>query len=73
TSLQEQQEYIVSSLPGIGAGIAPKLLVEFGSVRKIMSASEHELQLAKLVGPKKAQEITRVLDAAYDEGNETRC
>ncbi len=64
-TLAEQQEYIVSGLPGIERTLAESLLKEFGSVAKVMAASEEELQKARLIGEKKAREIRRVLDADY--------
>ena len=66
-SLKELQEYIVSSLPGIGPMIAKPLLREFGSVRKIVNATEDELKKVNLVGDKKSKEIRRVLDSDYKE------
>lgn len=61
----EQQEYIVSALPGIGSVIAPKLLEKFKTVRNVMTADEKNLKLVELIGQKKAAEITKILDSEY--------
>ncbi|MCX6709568.1 MAG: DEAD/DEAH box helicase [Candidatus Woesearchaeota archaeon] len=72
-SLREQQEYIVSSLPGIGSELSRNLLSLFGSVKAIVNASEDELKKAKLIGEKKAKGIRQAVDSEYekkDEGND---
>ncbi|MBI3034540.1 DEAD/DEAH box helicase [Candidatus Woesearchaeota archaeon] len=66
SSVREQQEYIISSFPTIGTGLAKPLLREFRTVRNIVNASEEELKRVELIGDKKAQEIRRVLDSEYD-------
>ncbi|MBS3128560.1 hypothetical protein J4410_05420, partial [Candidatus Woesearchaeota archaeon] len=64
-SLKELQEYIVSSLPGIGPKLAKPLLEKFGSVKNIVNASLDELKEIELIGEKKAQRIREVLDENY--------
>jgi ERCC4-related helicase len=64
-TLQEQQEYIIASLPGVETTIAKSLLSEFGSVKKVVNASAEELQKAELIGQKKAAEISRIVNAEY--------
>jgi len=64
-SEQEQQEYIVSSLPGVGNDIARELLHHFGSVRNVFNASENELKEVNLVGEKKARAIRHIIDSEY--------
>ncbi|MBN1275189.1 DEAD/DEAH box helicase [Candidatus Woesearchaeota archaeon] len=64
-SLREQQEYVVSSLPGIGPRLAKPLLERFGSVRGVLEASSEELQEVELIGEKKAKAIRDLLEAAY--------
>jgi Fanconi anemia group M protein len=61
------QEYIVSSLPGIGATLAKPLLKEFKSIKSIVNASVDELQKAAGIGKKKAEEIRKILDEEYKE------
>jgi Fanconi anemia group M protein len=66
-TLHEQQEYLVSALPGIGPTLARPLLEKFGSVRKLFNATEKELKEVEKIGDKKAEEIQRVLDERYDK------
>ncbi len=66
STLKEQQEFIVSALPGVETTIARSLLKRFGSVKGIVNASSGELKEAELVGEKKASEIRRVVDSGYE-------
>jgi Fanconi anemia group M protein len=59
------QEYIVSSLPGIGATLAKPLLSHFKSIKGIVTASADELKEVEGIGKKKADEIRRILDEEY--------
>lgn len=63
--LIELQEYIVASLPGVGAKTAKKMLRHFNSVEKIFNASEGELAKAGL-GAKKARKIRKLLTGKYE-------
>ncbi|RMF54502.1 DEAD/DEAH box helicase [Candidatus Woesearchaeota archaeon] len=65
-TLKEQQEYIVSALPGIGLSLAKPLLKKFKTVKKIMNAKEEQLKKIDLIGEKKAKEIRKVLDSEYE-------
>ncbi len=64
-TLKEQQEYVISSLPEIGPAVARNLLLHFGSVERVMSASREELMEVGLVGPKTADRIREVVSGAY--------
>lgn len=64
-TLKEQQEYVISSLPEIGPAVARNLLLHFGSVERVMSASREELMEVGLVGPKTADRIREVVNGAY--------
>lgn len=64
-SLTEQQEYIISSIPGIGGTLAKPLLKEFKSVRKVINASEDSLKKINLIGEKKAKKIKEITDSEY--------
>ena len=66
TSLNETQEYVVASLPGVEATIAKSLLKKFKTIKKIVNASEDMLKETELIGNRKASEIRRVLDAEYE-------
>ena len=63
---KQVQEYIVSSMPGIGAGLAKPLLEKFGSIKNIVNASEEELKKVELIGEKKAKKLREVLDKKYE-------
>lgn len=65
-TLKEQQEYIVSSLPGIGPTLAKPLLRLFKSIKNIVNAKKEELEEAEKIGPKKAEDIRKVLDSEYE-------
>ena len=64
-SLPDLQQYIVESLPGVGPGLAKRLLKELDSVEKVMTAPEGKLKKVEKIGEKKAKEIRRVLSSKY--------
>ena len=68
TTLKEQQEYLVSSLPGMGLSLAKPLLKKFKTVKNIVNASEKELQEVEKIGPVKAKQIKDVVEGEYKEG-----
>ncbi|ABK14026.1 MAG: DEAD/DEAH box helicase [Methanothrix sp.] len=64
-TLKEQQEYLISALPGVGPSVARNLLRHFGSVERIMTASEGELMSVDKVGPKTAARIREIVSGEY--------
>jgi len=64
-TLHEQQEFIVQSLPNVGAQLSRELLLKFGNVKGIMNASHEELKEVDKIGLKKAEEIRKVVDEDY--------
>lgn len=64
-TLKEQQEYLVSAIPNVGPAVARNLLRHFGTIEKIMTASEDELQKVELVGPKIAERIRELIGGEY--------
>lgn len=64
-SLKEQQEYIISALPGVGMGLAKTMLKKFGSVKKVINANEDSLKDVEKIGDKKAKDIKELLDSNY--------
>jgi len=64
-TLKEQQEFLIESLPGIGPSLSKELLKKFGSVKKIINASEEKLIKVPKIGKKKAEAIKKVLDENY--------
>ena len=66
-SVKEAQEYIVSSLPGVGGTLNKPLLKKFGSIKNIVNASEYQLREVDLIGEKKAKTIREALDSEYED------
>lgn len=64
-TLAEQQEYLVSAIPSVGPAVARNLLKHFGSIERIMTASEAELQQVEKVGPKIAERIRELVGGEY--------
>ncbi|WP_283389799.1 DEAD/DEAH box helicase [Methanobrevibacter woesei] len=64
-NMWEQQLFIVESLPNIGPVNAKKLLEHFGTVSKIINASENELMEVEGIGKKTAKNIRKVVDSKY--------
>mgnify|MGYP003969725013 CR=1 FL=1 len=65
-TLRDQQEYIVSSLPGVGPILSKPLLQKFGSVKNIVNASIDELQGVELIGKIKATKIKEIVESNYN-------
>ena len=64
--LPDLQRRVVEMLPGCGMVAARSLLQHFGSIRRIMQATEAELCQVPGIGAKKAAEIRQVLTADYE-------
>jgi Fanconi anemia group M protein len=64
-SLQEEQEFIVSSLPNIDNTRAKKLLTTFHNPQRIFQASKEELMSVQGIGEKISEEIRRVVATNY--------
>lgn len=67
SSLKEQQEYFVSSLPGINLTLAKPLLKHFKTIKNLVNATEQELQKVEKIGPLKAKQIKNVVEGEYKE------
>ncbi|MEM2934635.1 MAG: DEAD/DEAH box helicase [Methanocellales archaeon] len=65
-TLKEQQEYLVSAIPGVGLIAAKNLLRYFGSVEGIMTASVEELLKVEKIGRKTAKKIREVASSKYE-------
>lgn len=63
--LYQQQEYIISAINEIGPTTAKNLLLHFGSVEKVISASYEELIEVPNVGKKTALKIREVVSEKY--------
>ena len=66
-TLKEQQEYFISSLPGINLTLSKPLLKHFKTVKNLINASEKELQEVEKIGPSKAKQIKDVVEGEYRE------
>ena len=64
-TLKEQQEYLISSIPGVGNAVAKNLLRSFGSVERVFAAPAEELEAVPLVGPKTAERIRELVGGEY--------
>lgn len=67
--LEEQQLFIIESLPNIGPVNAKKLLEKFNTVENIINASEEDLMEVEGIGKKIASEIKKVLMSKYRKGD----
>lgn len=63
--LREEQLAILCAIPGIGPKIANQLLKKFGSIRRIVNASEAELATVPKMGKKRANKLVSILQASY--------
>jgi DNA excision repair protein ERCC-4 len=61
----QQQLYLISSLPGVGKKLARRMLLRYGTPRKIMNLTESQLAMVQGLGGKRAAKIARMLDSVY--------
>ena len=64
--LPDMQRRVIEMLPGCGMTMARELLQRFGSVQRIMEATEEELLGVRGIGVKKVTEILKVIHAEYE-------
>lgn len=64
-TVSDAQLALIETLPGIGPKFADRLLKQFGTVRKIFSATAGELSTVGKIGEARARKIAQVLDARY--------
>ena len=64
-SPREQQELVIASFPDIGLKGARALLRQFGSVRAVIDADEHDLTAVEGIGPVKAKTIAETARRPY--------
>lgn len=53
--------YMLQGLPGVGPALAHRLLIEFGSVERVVTADESALMQVRGLGPQKAARIRRLV------------
>ncbi|MFQ6041415.1 MAG: ERCC4 domain-containing protein [Candidatus Poribacteria bacterium] len=66
TDLADMQRRIIEMLPGCGMVMARDLLQYFGSVKRIVNATEADFRSVRGIGAKKATEMYKVLNAEYE-------
>ena len=66
-TLQEQQLFIVESLPSVGPVTARKLLEMFDSVEGVISASVSDLKKVDGIGDKIARTIRKIIASKYSD------
>lgn len=66
TDLADMQRRVIEMLPGCGMVTARDLLQYFGSVKRIVNATEEEFRSVPGIVAKKATEIYKVLNAEYE-------
>jgi Fanconi anemia group M protein len=59
--LASRKLYMLQGLPGVGPALANRLLLQFGSVKDVISADPGVLAQVRGIGPKKAQRIRDVV------------
>ena len=59
--LASRRLYVLQGLPGVGPALAHRLLIEFGSVERVMAADEGALTRVRGVGPNKAARIRELV------------
>lgn len=69
-SVPQQQLYVVSSMPGVGRKLAEKLLLKYGTPRRVMSLTAGELAMTAGIGWKRAEKIKGMLDTKYSKRDE---
>ena len=66
-TLQEQQLFIVESLPSVGPVTARKLLEMFDSVEGVISAGVSDLKKVDGIGDKIARNIRKIISSKYSD------
>jgi ERCC4-type nuclease len=64
-TISQRQLLTIQNLPNIGPTRAEKLLKKFGSVKKIVNATDKEFLAIEGIGKKTVQEIRKLLDTKY--------
>lgn len=65
--ISEWQEFVVSSLPGVGSEISKSLLEKYETVAKVMNLSKKDLMKVEKIGEKKAKILYKVLHSNYKD------
>ncbi len=71
-SVPQQQVYVVSSMPGVGRKLAEKLLMKYGTPRRVMGLTAGELALTQGIGWKRAEKIKELLDTKFTKYQDSK-
>jgi len=66
-TIEQQQEYVVSSFPNIGPVIAEELLKYFKTIKNIVNADVEELEKVEKIGKKKASDLKELFEKEYNK------
>lgn len=69
-TLPQQQLYFVASLPGVGRKLAERLLMKYGTPRRILEMTVGELALTQGIGWKRAGKIKDMFDTKFTKYRE---
>ena len=68
-SEEEEQIYIVSSLPGVGTMLARNLLKKFKTIKNVFNSNIKELMKVEGIGKEKAKKIYNIINKEYSDEN----
>ena len=72
SSVPVQQANLVATLPGIGRKLAERLLLKYGTPRRVMSLTAGELAMTPGIGWSRAERIKQLMDAEYSKRPEAQ-
>lgn len=64
-SVPQQQLYLVAAMPGVGRKLAERLLLKYGTPRKVFGLTAGELSMTPGIGWRRAEKIKALMDAKY--------
>jgi len=65
-NVEEQQQFIVSSFPGIGKNTAKILLENFGNIKNLINSTEEDLSAIKGIGKKISKSLINIFNKNYN-------
>jgi len=65
--IEELQEYFISSLPGISTVLSKRILKEFKSIKKFVTAKESDMLRVKGISKPTVKKIYKILNEEYGE------
>lgn len=64
-TIEEQQEYLIASLPYISTILSERLLKHFESIKNIFNATQEQLMEVEGIGKEKAKKIWELINSKY--------